>query len=338
MQDINKRKADHIDLARDSQTGREKLDARFYYEPLLGTHPDDKTDISLKFMGFELGAPLWVSSMTGGAAHAGKINHNLAKVCAKYRLGMGLGSCRLLMKSDQYFDDFNLRPIMGDDLPLFINLGIAQIEEMVIAKNLDPINQLMEKLKASGLIVHINPLQEWLQPEGDRLSNPPIETIKELLKKFNAPLIVKEVGQGMGPKSLEALLKLPLAAIEFAGFGGTNFSKLELLRQSLDTERFKVKQEFTLVGHDTIEMVDFTNEILSRLGQEAKCKEFILSGGIKSFLDGHFLMNRLSSPSVYGQASKLLEVAKVSFERLDAHVSEQLGGLKMAKSYLYKRS
>ncbi len=338
MEEINKRKQDHIDLANLSQMLNDKRDIRFFYEPLLGTHPEENPVCPTKFLGFDLGAPIWVSSMTGGAAHAGKINKNLAQACKKFRLGMGLGSCRPLLTSDQFFDDFNLRPIIGDDLPLFANLGISQMETMVAEKNLGKVNELLERLKATGLVIHINPLQEWLQPEGDRLQAPPIDTIKAVLKELQAPLIVKEVGQGMGPSSLALLMRQPLAAIEFGSFGGTNFSKLELLRQSQDTEKFKMKQEFSYIGHDCQEMVYFVNTILGYDANQAKCKEFILSGGVKSFLDGHFLMNKLTCPSVYGQAHKLLEVAKISYDRLDAYLTEQIIGLNMARQYLRARS
>jgi isopentenyl-diphosphate delta-isomerase len=332
-----KRKYEHLELTNSSQVGKDKKDMRFYYEPLLANHPDDEAILPTKFLGFELGAPLWVSSMTGGTQNANKINLNLAKACHKFRLGMGLGSCRPLLQDDAHFDDFNLRPIIGDDLPFFANLGIAQVEELIEKNEIDRINRMVERLKATGLVIHINPLQEWLQPEGDRFKNPPLETIKLLLSKLDYPLILKEVGQGFGPKSLELAMGLPLAAIELAGFGGTNFSKLELLRQSLDTEKYKVKEEFSYQGHDAFEMVNFINKVLSTHGNHVQCKEIIISGGIKSFLDGHFLMNKLDCPSVYGQAAKLLDVAKISYERLDVYLTEQIIGLKMAKNFLVAR-
>jgi isopentenyl-diphosphate Delta-isomerase len=115
---------------------------------------------------------MWVSSMTGGTKMAHTINHNLARACKEFRIGMGLGSCRKLLDDDTYFEDFNLRPIMGDDLPLFANLGIAQVEILLAENKLDQIKRLVEKLQADGLIIHINPLQEWMQPEGQQDSTP----------------------------------------------------------------------------------------------------------------------------------------------------------------------
>ena len=190
---------------------------------------------SLTFLGKELGAPMWVSSMTGGTFAARKINTNLARVCHDFRMGMGLGSCRSLLDSNASLPDFDMRDIIGDDLPLYANLGISQVEQLLENNQEDKIRVLVDKLRADGLIVHVNPLQEYFQPGGDRLKNAPIISIRRLLDVVSFPVIVKEVGQGMGPASLRELIRLPLAAIEFAAFGGTNFSKLEMLRSEKAT-------------------------------------------------------------------------------------------------------
>ena len=127
-------------------------------------------------MGFDLKAPLWVSSMTGGTDLANTINHNLAKAAGEYGFGMGLGSCRSLLTSDEYLSDFYVKTLMPD-MPLFANLGIAQCEQLITSGKTSLIKDLISKLDADGLIIHVNPFQEWLQPEGDRFNNPPIDTI-----------------------------------------------------------------------------------------------------------------------------------------------------------------
>lgn len=194
------RKRDHIELTSRAQTGRLEVDARFYYEPMQSAHPGATFDISTNFLGKKLSAPLWISSMTGGVGEARHINQNLARVCREFNLGMGLGSCRTLLESDQYFEDFNLRPILGKELPLFANLGIAQVERLVHADEAHKIFDLVERLDADGLIIHVNPLQEWFQPEGDKFLYSPIDTIERFcaLNTKKIKIIVKEVGQGMG--------------------------------------------------------------------------------------------------------------------------------------------
>lgn len=330
--DVNaaERKKDHIELALASRMSSETMDHRFYYDPLLSSHPDtDDFFQPSNFLNKVIRLPIWVSSMTGGTAMAGIINKNLAKACKDFGMGMGLGSCRQLLQSDEYLDDFDVRSTIGDEQPLYANLGIAQVEKLIVDNQLNLITELLDKLRADGLIVHINPLQEWLQPEGDKIERPPIDTIKRLLEDSKFPIVVKEVGQGMGRFSLEALFQLPLAAIEFAALGGTNFSKLELYRNSDKSELANLAN----IGHSAEEMVGFCNEIMSG-SLPVKCKEVIISGGVSNFLDGYYLTQKINLKSIYGQASSFLKHAQGDYETLFNYVKKQAEGLALAHSFL----
>ena len=196
------RKKDHIDLAFRSRTITEQRDSRFSYEPMLTTHPRKDVSLDKYFLGKAVRFPIWVSSMTGGTGIARDINRNLARACKDFGLGMGLGSCRKLLSSDDYLEDFAVRPYIGDQ-PLYANLGIAQLNELIAQKRLDDIRVMLDKIQADGLIIHVNPIQEWLQPEGDPIKGlAPIEAIEQLLEHVSYKIIVKEVGQGMGPLSI----------------------------------------------------------------------------------------------------------------------------------------
>ncbi len=321
------RKDQHIELVSKSKFNDNKLDRRFNYEPIFNPHPTTNV-IKCKFLKKELNAPLWISSMTGGAGISYKVNKNLAKACREFKLGMGLGSCRPLLINDKYIDDFNLRPIIGDDLPFYANLGISQIEKLIEEDNYILISRLVDKLKVDGLIVHINPLQEWFQLEGDILKRPALETIERLLELVKFPIIVKEVGQGMGPMSLRSLMKLPLAAIEFSAFGGTNFSNLEIMRNP----KMNIFKEFSYIGHNAEEMVDMVNNILKE--EKLTCNNFIISGGIESFIQGYYLINKCNSPAIYGKASEFLKYAVEGYDQLAEYIGQQLQGLAMANSFL----
>lgn len=324
------RKLDHIKLAFESQTLQNEADQRFDYEPVLSGHPTD-APIEVSFCGKTLGAPLWVSSMTGGTKMARIINHNLARACKEFRIGLGLGSCRKLLDDDTYFEDFNLRPIIGDDLPLYANLGIAQVEILLAENKLDQIKRLIEKLQTDGLIIHINPLQEWMQPEGNRIKNPPIETIERLLEKVSYPVIVKEVGQGMGSESLLKLLQLPLAAVDFGAFGGTNFSLVELLRQEKgNIEKF---EPFIRAGHTAGQMLDMVNHLVETRN-DLKCGQLIISGGIRSYLDGYYHVSRSKLPAIYAHASAFLKHSQGEYEPLRRFVAGQIEGYRMAQALL----
>lgn len=327
------RKSDHIELAFQSAVDNGLLDKRFNYEPLFSAHPKNESSFEQTFLGKKIEAPFWVSSMTGGTEYAATINRNLAKVAHDFKFGMGLGSCRSLLTDDTYLPDFDVRHYLGDDLPLYANLGIAQLEELIQQKQEYLVIDLLNKLSADGLIIHVNPMQEWLQPEGDRFCQPAIDTIVHYLNKFpDISFIVKEVGQGMGPESLKALLRLPLSAIEFAAHGGTNFAKLEMMRAKHTATDYFAK--LANVGHSAHQMVNMVNEIVADNHEKLQCKELIISGGVKDFLDGYYLNNKVALNSVYGQASAFLKYAKDSYEDLYDFVDAQLEGYKVAAAFL----
>ncbi len=322
--ELAQRKESHLELAFKAQAGVQSLDQRFNYEPLFFSHPKSTDSWSHDFLGCKLDYPLWISSMTGGTEKAGLINKRLAQLCGKYKLGMGLGSCRPLLGSNERLADFSLRELMGDQ-PLLANLGIAQVEELQDQGRTNLIHELVTKLSANGLIIHINPLQEWLQPEGDRFKRSPIETIRRFLDDgVDYPVIIKEVGQGMGPLSLKALLELPIAGIEFGAYGGTNFSKLEGLRGEVSEEKLK----FTQVGHTADEMVEILNALPTRK------KEFIISGGVRSVLDGFALKQKMKSNALIGMAASFLGPAMESEAALEDYFLNAREALMTAKGLL----
>jgi len=325
------RKKDHIDLAFKSRMPVHEIDHRFYYEPMMSAHPQDMRALETHIATKAMKAPIWVSSMTGGTKMASVINANLARACGEFGLGMGLGSCRQLLFSDEYLGDFQVRKWMGDQ-PLFANLGVAQVERLIENNQLYKISELIHKLDADGLIVHVNPIQEWLQPEGDRYKKPPLQTIETLLERIDINIIVKEVGQGMGPESLTALLHLPLTALEFAASGGTNFALIELFRSS--PEMSDNYQPLAHLGHSAEEMILMTNNIVSANDAAVLCKQIIISGGVTNYLDGYYLTEQSILPAIYGQASGFLKHAMGDYETLHQYVSMQLNGLLLAKTYL----
>ena len=329
---MEERKKDHIELAFKSQILKDELDRRFYYEPILSAHPHG-IPATFELAGKALRVPMWVSSMTGGTKLAGTINSNLARACKEFGMGMGLGSCRIILDDDTHFPDFDVRDEIGDSLPFFANLGIAQLEELIETKTTNKINRLLDKLRADGLIIHVNPLQEWFQPEGDRLKRAPLDTIKTILDTAKYPVIVKEVGQGMGYHSLKALLELPLEAIEFAAFGGTNFAKLELMRSTGPVA--ELFEPLAKVGHDAFDMTDMVNNIVAE--GKVNCKSVIVSGGIKNYLDGYYLIQKSTLPAIYGQASGFLKYARVTYEELREYVELQVKGLELGYTYLRLR-
>ena len=329
---LNKRKSDHIELAFESQLAQN--DGRFFYEPLFAPSPYEvhlaETTIGSKTMR----APIWISSMTGGAEKAGLINQNLAKVAREYGLGMGLGSCRPVIEEKESAKDFQIRHLIGDQ-PLYANLGIAQIEEYIQQGMSNRMLELVKSLEADGLIIHVNPLQEWFQPEGDQFKNPPIDTIKRTIDLLDTSIMVKEVGQGFGPKSIETLLQLPLEALDFGSFGGTNFAVLENHRRN-DIRKEEWKPA-THIGHTAEEMSDWVNDYIEHHNDKIKTKHIIVSGGIKNFMDGYYYTQKIITSAIYAQASGFLKYALLGEQELFEYVDAQIEGLKMCQQYLQIR-
>ncbi len=330
------RKEDHINLTDAAQVDKLSLDSRFIYEPLLGFHPEKKQPVPFSFLGKQMQLPIWVSSMTGGTKKAKIINKNLARACAEFGLGMGLGSCRSLLFDDERISDFDFRKEIGTDAPFFANLGIAQLEQLLSNNALDKIDKMIDRLQVDGLIIHINPIQEWIQPEGDHFVRPAIHTIQDFLQRRPAlPVIIKEVGQGMGRQSLKSLLQLPIAAIEFGAAGGTNFAKLELLREG--NQKMDIFSDFIKVGHTAAQMVEWINELTIELGDRIKCQSIIASGGVKNYLDGYYLVQKCTLPTIYGQASSFLAFAKNDYKSLATYIQQQIEGYQMAEAFLTVR-
>ncbi len=324
------RKKDHIDLALKNRTGGIEKDPRFVYEPLLSGHIQPEIP-GVILAGKEMKLPLWISSMTGGSGIARHINNNLAAAANEFGLGMGLGSCRILLESEKHLPDFDMRNVIGDEQPFWANLGVAQLEQMIEENRLSEVRDLINLLRCDGLVIHVNPLQEWFQPEGDRLKNSPLTIIKEVLHQLDVPVIVKEVGQGMGRESIHELLNLPLAALEFAAFGGTNFARVEMMRRpTTDHELF---EPMVYVGQTAQDMMDDIIAI-SGNGVQHQTPLLIISGGIKNYLDGYYFLKTSPMPAAYGMASGFLKHARESYDTLRDWTRSHISGLKMAHAYL----
>ncbi len=334
------RKTHHLEMAEKAQVGMAQLNELFDYEPLLRGFEENLNIDSLEFGDKKMRAPLWISSMTGGTGKAGPINKNLALAAKEFGLGLGLGSCRPLMAGDEFFKDFHLRPLAGDDVIIFANFGIAQIEQYLEEGRGQELLEILKRLEVNGVFIHVNPLQEWFQSEGDRWFRSPLEVIadfKELLQSIGLFIGVKEVGQGMGPQSLQALWELEVDLIEFAAFGGTNFSKLEALREANSSElKERMRPDgLCFVGHSAKEMVRHVNCLIKESKRPAP--RIIISGGVHSSLVGFYLLENLRTAGAFGMAKPFLEHATKDIDSLYAFVEGELDQYKMAKTFLKAR-
>lgn len=190
----------------------------------------DDIDLSTKFLGHRFSAPLIIDSMTGGTDEATTINGRLGELAEKYGLGMGLGSQRAGLKSEELAATYSIARKNAPNAFLIANIGGAQLAKGL---TVDDARKIVKMIRANALVVHLNPLQELVQPEGEPRYAGVLAKIAELVKSMDVPVIVKEVGAGI---SREVAIKLEMAgasAINVAGAGGTSWAGVEKLRADM---------------------------------------------------------------------------------------------------------
>jgi len=235
--DTQIRKADHLRICLDEQVQcRDVTNGLEHYRFVHNCLPDlDRDDINLStsFLGKKLGAPILISSMTGGTEIAKQINQRLATIAQHYKLAMGVGSQRVAVENPQVADTFAMRAIAPDAV-LFANLGAVQLNYRY---GIDECLRVIEQLEADALILHLNPLQECVQTKGDTNFRGLLEKIAGLCDKLSVPVIVKEVGNGISAPIAQKLIAAGVAAIDVAGAGGTSWAKVESERATDDKQR-----------------------------------------------------------------------------------------------------
>jgi isopentenyl-diphosphate delta-isomerase len=187
----------------------------------------DDIDTSMTFLGKRFSAPIIIDSMTGGTDEATVINGRLGELAEKYGFGMGLGSQRAGLKSEELAATYSIARKNAPNAFLIANIGGAQLSKGL---TVDEAKRIVKMIGANALVVHLNPLQELVQPEGEPRYKGVLAQISELAKTIDIPLIVKEVGAGI---SKEVAIKLEMAnvsAINIAGAGGTSWAGVEKLR------------------------------------------------------------------------------------------------------------
>ncbi len=271
------RKAEHIriNLAEDVQAkgvtaGFEKY--RFLHTALPEIDLADVTT-EVTVLGRRLGAPILISCMTGGTDEAGRINAALAEAAAQLRLPIGLGSGRVLLERPELGESFQVRRYARDTL-LLANLGAVHLNR---GYSTDHARRLVEVLEADALVLHLNPLQEALQPEGDASFGGLLRQIEVLCRSLERPVIAKEVGWGLAPDVVRALFEAGVTGVDVAGAGGTSWSEVERHRLG-EPWRQRVAAVFAGWGIPTAEALVGARRV-------APDGLVIASGGVRDGLD-----------------------------------------------------
>jgi isopentenyl-diphosphate delta-isomerase len=232
-----------------------------------------KVNLSVKLFGKTLAAPILISAMVGGIGPAAEINRNLAKAAQDLGLALGVGSERYLIESPEVAATFQVRDVAPDIL-LLANLGAIQLN---YGFGIEECRQAVKAIDADALVLHLNPLQEALQPAGNTNFAGLIEKISRVCAGLTVPVIVKEVGWGMSAEVAGKLVQAGVAGIDIAGAGGTCWSEIEGRRTDDDLAK-RVAGAFAGWGIPTAESLLLTRKAAPRL-------PIIASGGIRSGLD-----------------------------------------------------
>jgi isopentenyl-diphosphate Delta-isomerase len=279
---INQRKADHIRINLEENvnfpTLTTGLEAFRLVHQALPELDLEAVDTSGQLFGKRISAPILVSSMTGGTIQAQEINRNLAQAAEARGLAMGLGSQRAGIERQQTTATFRVRDV-APSLLLFANLGAVQLN---YGYSVDQCRRAVEMIEADGLILHLNPLQEVLQPEGDANWAGLIDKIEAVCRALPVPVIAKEVGWGISAQSARRLINAGISAIDVAGAGGTSWSQVEMHRAP--TERLRrLAAAFADWGIPTAESLQTACALRDQMGRPEL--PLFASGGIRNGQD-----------------------------------------------------
>ena len=274
------RKADHLRICLDEDVQSHRITNgferyRFSHCCLPELNRDD-IDISTSFLGKKVATPLLISSMTGGTEQARLINQRLAKTAQRFGLAMGVGSQRVAVENPDLTHTFSVRQYAPDAL-LFANLGAVQLNyDYGIAQ----CQKAVDALEADALILHLNPLQEAVQSEGDVNVKGRFAKIEQLAQVLPVPIVAKEVGNGISAVMAQRLMDVGVAAIDVAGAGGTSWARVESERAQ-DAKQRRLGNTFADWGIPTAECIASIRAMADERGQSVP---LIASGGLRNGL------------------------------------------------------
>ncbi len=294
---ISKRKKEHIELClTDKVSFKEKTNGFDYYDfkhyAITEVVPEE-INFQTKFLGKKINFPFLISCMTGGTVEAESINAKLALAAEQLKIPVGVGSQRQALENGNLINTYKIIRKNAPTVPLLANIGAAQTIQQ---KN--NLIKLVEMVEADALVIHINPLQELLQPEGEPNFKGLLKSIEKVVKIIGVPVIAKEVGSGITAEAAKKLLETGVKGIDVAGSGGTSWAGVEILRR-----KENLKNEFWDWGLPT----SFCIKEIFKLKKKYKFT-LIGSGGINSGID---------AAKAFALGSDLVASARIILQELD---------------------
>lgn len=240
--EIVERKQSHVDICMNEPINFNNTAGFEAYRFTHNAIPEiNHKDIDLKttFLGRTISFPLMISSMTGGYQGAEFVNRMVAEVCQKLTIPLGVGSMRQALEEETHQESFAIVRQAAPDIQIFSNIGAPEVAQGL---SHDALNLLIDMIGADGLIIHLNPAQELFQPEGNTNFSGFLYQLRQVVKRLDVPVIIKEVGSGISAAVAKQLVDCGVHAIDVAGSGGTSWQKVEEVRY---IKRFARDQRFS---------------------------------------------------------------------------------------------
>lgn len=306
-QQFERRKTDHIRYSLEEKNEAIGLSGIDQVELIHEALPDldfEDINISTQSLNLNLETPFLVSSMTAGHVGSLDLNHRLARACEKRGWLMGVGSQRRELYDVKASNEWKALRKDNPKVRLLGNLGLSQL----IHTPIEDVQRLVDALEATAMIVHTNPLQECMQPEGTPQFKGGLKALKELSKQLSVPVILKETGCGFSKTTLERVKDLDLAAVDISGFGGTHWGRIEGSRNTKDQVRQKAAETFQNWGISTIESLVAALKVKPTY-------EVWASGGVRNGLHAATLL--ALGAQIVGLAKPILSAALKGEEDLE---------------------
>jgi len=317
---IKKRKSEHLRIVAEREvahSGTTLLEQVHLLHDALPELDWDSLDTGCDFFGKRLDAPLMVTSMTGGSELAGRLNRDLASVCAKFGIAFAVGSQRIMLDHPETTADFAVREVVGDGV-LLGNIGAVQLLELPA----EQIAGLVEAIDADGLCVHLNPAQELVQVEGNRNFKGILEALDRLVDRLDGRVLVKETGAGLSPRTLEKLAPVGVPYIDVSGAGGTSWTRVESFREINESLQHTGKV-FSDWGIPTAHGIIAARQIMG------ETVTVIASGGIENGLDVARALALGANMAGFAR-SVLLPYLKGGVDAAEKYVRDMIDELKTA--------